>query len=38
MGSVTGGTLDLERRYTIADPDHLPDDGRRYELAPGSFS
>lgn len=37
MGSVTGGTLDLERRYTIADPDHLPDDGRRYELAAGQL-
>lgn len=35
MGSVTGGTLDLERRYTIADLDELPDDGRRYELADG---
>lgn len=36
MGSVTGGTtIDLERRYTIADLDDLPEDGRRYELADG---
>jgi len=36
MGSVTGGgTIDLERRYTIADLDGLPEDGRRYELAGG---
>jgi Uma2 family endonuclease len=36
MGSVTGGTtIDLERRYTIADLDDLPEDGCRYELADG---
>ncbi len=35
MGSVTGGTIDLERRYTIADLDGLPEDGCRYELAGG---
>ena len=35
MGSVTGDTIDLERRYTIADLDGLPEDGRRYELADG---
>lgn len=35
MGSVTGDTIDLERRYTIADLDDLPEDGRRYELADG---
>jgi Uma2 family endonuclease len=35
MGSVTGGTIDLERCYTIADLDGLPEDGRRYELADG---
>lgn len=35
MGSVTGDTIDLERRYTIADLDNLPEDGRRYELADG---
>lgn len=37
MGSVTGGTIDLERRYTIADLDDLPEDGRRYELADGQL-
>ena len=35
MGSVTGDTIDLARRYTIADLDDLPEDGRRYELADG---
>ena len=35
MRSVTGDTIDLERRYTIADLDDLPEDGRRYELADG---
>ncbi len=35
MGSVTGGTIDLERRWTIAELDQLPEDGRRYELADG---
>ncbi len=35
MGSVTGDTIDLERRYTIADLDDLPEDGRRFELASG---
>ena len=35
MGSMSGGTIDLERRYTIADLDDLPEDGRRYELADG---
>lgn len=35
MGTVTGGTIDLERRYTIAELDDLPEDGRRYELAGG---
>lgn len=35
MRSVTGGTIDLERRYTIAELDDLPEDGRRYELAGG---
>lgn len=35
MGHMSGGTIDLERRYTIADLDDLPDDGRRYELADG---
>ena len=37
MGSVTGGTIDLERRYTIGDLDDLPEDGRRYELADGQL-
>ncbi|MBW3639765.1 MAG: Uma2 family endonuclease [Actinobacteria bacterium] len=32
---MTGDTIDLERRYTIADLDGLPEDGRRYELAGG---
>jgi Uma2 family endonuclease len=32
---MSGGTIDLERRYTIADLDDLPEDGRRYELADG---
>lgn len=35
MGSMSGGTIDLERRYTIADLDDLPEDGRRFELAHG---
>lgn len=35
MGSMSGGTIDLDRRYTIADLDDLPEDGRRYELADG---
>lgn len=35
MASMSGGTVDLERRYTIADLDDLPEDGRRYELADG---
>ncbi len=35
MGSMSGGTIDLERRYTIAELDDLPEDGRRYELADG---
>ena len=30
-----GSTIDLERRYTIAELDDLPEDGRRYELADG---
>ncbi|MCW2672856.1 MAG: Uma2 family endonuclease [Frankiales bacterium] len=34
MGAMSGG-IDLERRYTIADLDDLPEDGRRYELADG---
>lgn len=34
MGAMSGG-LDLERRYTLADLDDFPDDGRRYELADG---
>jgi len=32
---MTGGTIDLERRWTIAELDQLPEDGRRYELADG---
>ena len=35
MGGMSGGTIDLERRYTIADLDDLPEDGRRFELADG---
>lgn len=36
MGLVTGGAdLDFDRRYTIADLEFLPEDGRRYELADG---
>lgn len=35
MGGMSGGTIDLERRYTLADLDELPEDGRRYELADG---
>lgn len=37
MGSMSGGTVDLERRYTIADLDDLPKDGRRYELVHGEL-
>jgi Uma2 family endonuclease len=32
---MSGGAIDLERRYTIAELDDLPEDGRRYELADG---
>jgi Uma2 family endonuclease len=32
---MTGGAIDLERRYTTAELDALPEDGRRYELADG---
>jgi len=36
MGFVTGDTdLDFDRRYTLADLDAFPEDGRRYELADG---
>ncbi len=35
MRGVTGDTIDLDRRYTIADLDDLPQDGRRYELVDG---
>lgn len=35
MGGMNGGTIDLERRYTIADLNDLPEDGRRFELADG---
>jgi Uma2 family endonuclease len=35
MRGMTGGTIDLERRYTLADLDDFPKDGRRYELADG---
>lgn len=37
MGGVTGGVIDLERRYTIAELDDLPEDGRRYELGDGQL-
>jgi len=36
MGSMSrDGTIDLERRYTLADLDTFPEDGRRFELADG---
>jgi hypothetical protein len=36
MGLGTGAAdLDLDRRYTLADLESLPEDGRRYELADG---
>lgn len=37
MASVSGDTttLDFDRRYTLADLESFPDDGRRYELADG---
>ena len=35
MGGMSGGPIDLERSYTIADLDDLPEDGRRFELADG---
>jgi len=36
MGLMTGGTdLDFDRRYTLADLESFPEDGRRYELADG---
>jgi Uma2 family endonuclease len=35
MGGMSGGTIDLERRYTFAELDELPEDGRRFELADG---
>ena len=35
MGGMSGGTIDLERRYTLADLEDFPEDGRRFELADG---
>ena len=35
MGGMSGDTIDLERRYTIADLQDFPEDGRRFELADG---
>ena len=35
MGGMSGGTIDLERRYTLADLEDFPEDGRKYELANG---
>ena len=35
MGGMSGGTIDLERRYTLADLDDFPEDGRKFELADG---
>lgn len=35
MGGMSGDTIDLDRRYTIADLYNLPEDGRRFELADG---
>ncbi len=35
MRGMTGDTIDLDRRYTLADLDDFPEDGRRYELADG---
>jgi Uma2 family endonuclease len=35
MGAMADVTIDLERRYTIADLYHFPEDGRRYELSDG---
>ncbi len=35
MRSVTGDTIDLARRYTLADLGDFPEDGHKYELADG---
>ena len=35
MGSVTGGAIDLDRQWTLAELDELPEDARRFELADG---
>jgi Uma2 family endonuclease len=35
MGAMADVTIDLERRYTIADLYDFPEDGRRYELSDG---
>ena len=35
MRSMTGDTIDLARRYTLADLESFPEDGRKYELADG---
>jgi Uma2 family endonuclease len=35
MGGMSGGTIDLARRYTLADLDDFPEDGRKFELADG---
>ena len=35
MGRMSGDTIDLERRYTLADLDSFPEDGRKFELADG---
>jgi Uma2 family endonuclease len=35
MGRMGSDTIDLERRYTLADLDSFPEDGRKFELADG---
>ncbi len=33
MEGMSGNTIDLGRRYTLADLEAFPEDGRRFELA-----
>jgi Uma2 family endonuclease len=35
MGRMGSDTIDLERRYRLADLDSFPEDGRKFELADG---
>ena len=38
MGAMADATIDLQRRYTIADLYDFPEDGRRYNCPTGGSS